>query len=78
MCLRIIEWVDSYLLAHAGQDFQPELFLVPQAKGPSLDNRDLVVQPFDEPEGDLLLRPAVRRNAVPLLLNHLGEFLVGT
>jgi hypothetical protein len=43
----------------------------------TLDHADLVVEPLDERERDLVLRPAVGGNAVPMTIDHLGKFLVG-
>jgi hypothetical protein len=40
-----------------------KVFLVAQAVGAALDDADLVVEPLDEAERDLVLQPAVGRNA---------------
>src|SRR5258708_40271814 len=61
---------------HAGQDFEPQILFVAQAVGASLDHTDLVVEPLDEAERDLVLQPAVGGDAVPMTIDHLGEFLV--
>src|SRR6516162_10363975 len=61
---------------HAGQDFEAKVVLVAQAVGAALDHADLVVEPLDEAERDLVLQPAVGRNAVPMTIDHLGEFLI--
>src|ERR1019366_2216348 len=61
----------------ACQDFEPQVLLVAQTVGASLDHADLVVEPLDEAERDLVLQPAVGRDAVPMTIDHLGEFLVG-
>src|SRR5205085_4420766 len=37
---------------HAGEDFQPQIFLVAQAVGAALDHPDFVVKSFDEAERD--------------------------
>jgi len=58
--------------------FEAEVFLVPKSVGPSLDDADLVVDPFDEPQGHLVLLMAIRRDPVPVLLDHPGELLVLT
>ncbi len=75
--LRVIEWVDSYLLEHTGEDFEPKIFLIPQTIGPSLDDPDFVVEPFNEPERDFVFWPAVSCNAIPVSLNQLGELFIG-
>jgi hypothetical protein len=62
---------------HAGQDLQAQIFFVAQSVGPTLDDADLVVEAFDEAERDLVLRLAVGGDAVPMSIDHLGEFLVG-
>jgi len=54
-----------------------KVFLIPQPLCPSLDDPDLVVEPFNEPKGNLVFQPAVSCNTVPVSLNHLGEFFVG-
>src|ERR1700736_96487 len=62
--------------SHAGQDLEPQVVFVAQAVGAALDHADLVVEPLDEAERDLVLQPAVGRNAVPMTIDHLGEFLI--
>jgi len=44
---------------HAGEDFEPQVVFVAQAVGAALDRPDLVVEPVDETERDLVLRLAV-------------------
>lgn len=66
-------WVKSYLIEHAREDFLPEVFLIPQPIGPSLDNPNLSIQSFHEPKNDLVFRPAVSRGTALVPLNHLGE-----
>src|SRR5215470_3490240 len=63
---------------HAGEDLQAEVFLVAEAVRAALEAADLVVQALDEPEGDLVVRAAVRRDPVPVPVNHRGELLVGS
>src|ERR1700736_4432667 len=63
--------------SHAGQDLEPQVVFVAQAVGAALDQPDLVVEPLDEAERDLVLRPAVGRNAIPMTVDHLRELLVG-
>src|ERR671915_194096 len=40
---------------HAGQDFQAQVFLVSQSVCTSLDDADLVVQPFNETKRNFVL-----------------------
>src|SRR5712692_5783379 len=61
---------------HASQYFKPQIVLVAQAIGATLDHADLVVQPLDEAERYLVLRPTVRGNAIPMTIDHLREFLI--
>ena len=67
----------SKLRQHAGQDLQAKVLLVAQPVRSALDDTDLVVQPFDETERNLILGFAVRRETVPVTLDHLREGLVG-
>jgi hypothetical protein len=48
---------------HAGQDFEPEIFLVVQAVGAAPDDAYFCVEPLDEPQRDLVLRLAVSGGA---------------
>ena len=48
-----------------------------QAVGSTLDDADLVVQAFDEAQGDLVFGFAVGGNAVPVPLDQGGELFVG-
>ena len=61
---------------HASEDLEPQVVLVAQAVGASLDDPDLVIEPLDEAERDLVLRPAIGRDAVPVTVDHGGELLV--
>src|SRR5262249_34432499 len=74
------EWVTLDRLSdfrqHAREDFEAEVLLVPKSVRPSLDDADLVVDPLDEAQGDLVLLLAVRRDPVPVLLDHPREPLV--
>ena len=67
----------SDLREHAGKDFQAEIFFISQPVGAALNHPDLVVEPFHEAERDLVFRPAVSSDAVPVLVDHLGELLEG-
>ena len=62
---------------HAGQDFQAQVFLVSQSVCTSLDDADLVVQPFNETKRNFVLGFAVGGDPIPMLIDHLSEFLVG-
>ena len=62
---------------HAGEDFEPEVFFVAQAIGAPLDHADLVVEPLDEAERDLVLGQAVGGNSVPMTIDHRGELFIG-
>ncbi len=48
-----------------------------QAVGSALDDADLVVQAFDEAQGDFIFGFAVGGNAVPVSLDQGGELLIG-
>jgi hypothetical protein len=50
----------------AGEDLEAEVFLVAEPVRAALEDADLVVQPLDEPERDLVVRAAVGRDAVPV------------
>src|SRR5216683_5236994 len=60
----------------ARQDLQLEVFLVMQSVGAALDHADLVVQPLDEPEGNLVVGMTVGGNSIPMPVNQLSEPLV--
>ncbi len=60
---------------HAGEDLEPEVLFVAEPVGAAMEDADLVVQPLDEAERDLVLRTAVRRDPVPVPVN-LGMRLV--
>src|SRR3954471_271507 len=61
---------------HAREDFEPEVLFISESVCPSLDDADLVVDPFDETQGHLVLLMAIRRDPVPVLVDHPGELLV--
>src|SRR3990170_2271571 len=67
----------SDLRQHAGEDLQAKVLFVPKAVRPALDDPDLGVDPLDEPEGELLLRLAIRRDPAPVPLHQRGELLEG-
>src|SRR3972149_4699931 len=62
---------------HAGEDLEPEVLFVAKAVGAALEDADLVVEPLDETERDLVLRAAVGRDPLPVPVNHRGELFVG-
>src|SRR6476659_7376615 len=74
------EWVTldrpSDFRQHARQDFEAEVLFASTSVCPSLDDTDLVVDPFDEAQWHLVLLMAIRRDPVPVLLDHPGELLV--
>jgi hypothetical protein len=50
-------WVifdDLELREHASEDLESQIFLVAQSVCAPLDDANLVVEPFDEPERDLV------------------------
>src|SRR5437868_7520482 len=61
---------------HAGENLEPQIFFVAQAVGAALDHPDLVVEPLDEAERDLVLKPAVGGDPVPMTIDHRGELLI--
>src|SRR6266545_3250441 len=61
----------------AGEDLEPEVLFVAEPVRATLEDADLVVQPLDEAERDLVLRATVGRDPLPVALNHRGELLVG-
>ncbi len=67
----------SQFWEHAGQDFQPEVLLIPEAVRPPLDGTDLVVDAFHETQRHLVLRAAIGLDPVPVRCHHAGEALEG-
>jgi len=67
----------SDLGQHAGEDFQAKVFFVPQSVRPALDDQDLGVDALHEPQGELLLGLAVRRDPAPVPVDDRGELLEG-
>jgi len=67
----------SDLGKHASEDLQAKVLFVPEAVRPSLDDPDLGVDSLHEPQGELLLRLAVRRDPAPVALHQRGELLEG-
>src|SRR5437773_2589165 len=62
---------------HAGEDLEPKVLFVAEPVRATLEDADLVVQPLDEAERDLVLRATVGRDPLPVALNHHSELLVG-
>lgn len=59
------------------EDFEAEILLIAQAICPALEDANLVVEPFDEAQRDLVLGLAVGGDSVPMALDHFGKLLVG-
>src|SRR5260370_16325234 len=80
MALLPSEWVTlgrfSDFWEHTGEHLETEVLLIPEAVGAALDHADLVVEAFDEPQGNLVLRLAIRRDAVPMRLHQPRELLL--
>src|SRR5690242_13913831 len=62
---------------HAGENLEPQILFVAQAVGAALDHPDLIVEPLDKAERDLVLRLAVGGDPVPVTIDHFGELLIG-
>src|SRR3990172_7493355 len=60
-----------------GDDLELEVLLVSVAVSAPLEDADLVVQPLDQAEAHLVLRPAVGGDSVPVSVDHLRELPVG-
>src|SRR5260370_6772104 len=80
MALLPTEWVTldriSDFWQHAREDFEAKILFVSKPVGPSLDDADLVVDPFNETQRHLVLLLAIRRDPGPVFLDHPGELLV--
>ena len=60
---------------HAGEDLESKVFFITEPVGAALEDANLVVQPLDEAEHDLVLRAAVGGDPLPVLLNQsVGNF----
>src|ERR1700674_5202454 len=57
-------------------DLELEVLLVAVAVGAPLQDADLIIEALDQAEADLVLRPAVGGDAVPVPLDHRGELPV--
>src|SRR5262245_12898649 len=65
----------SQFWQHAGEDFQTEVLLIPEAVGPSLKDPDFVVDALHEAEGHLVLRAGIGLDPIPVGFDHPGETL---
>src|SRR4030042_3111150 len=63
------------LRQHASQDFEAEIFFIPQSIGATLNHPDLVVEALDKAQRDLVLWETVGCDSLPVAVDHLGEFL---
>jgi hypothetical protein len=70
-------WGFLDLRKHAGKDLEAQLFLIAQTIVTALKDADFVVETLDEAEGDFVVGMAIRGNAVPVTVDHLGECLIG-
>src|ERR1700738_136783 len=61
---------------HAGENLEPQVLFIAQPVGTTLNDPDLIVEPFDKSKRYLILRLAVGGDAVPVTVDHLGELLV--
>jgi hypothetical protein len=61
---------------HAGENLEAEIFLVAQAIGSALEDPDLVVEPLDETERDLVFRFGVGGTGVSVAVDHGDELLL--
>ena len=66
---------NSYSREHASENFEFQVFLIPDPVRPALDDANLVVQALDESERDLVLRLAESGNPIPMTLDHLGKLI---
>ncbi len=64
------------LRKHAGEDLQTQILLVTQPVGAALEDPDLIVHPFDESQGDLIVGVTIRGNPVPMAINQRGKLLI--
>src|SRR5262249_1976153 len=67
----------SQLRQHSSKNLEPQIFFVSQSVGTSLNDTNLVIESFDEAQGDFVFGSAVGSNAVPMVLDHLRKFLIG-
>ena len=62
---------------HTGEDLQAQILLVAQAIRATLEDPNLVVEPLDEAQRDLVLGLAVRGDTIPMPIDQRDELLVG-
>ena len=62
---------------HTSEDLQPQLLLVPQPVGATLEDSNLIVQPFHEAKGNLVVGVTIRGDAVPMPFHQLSKLFVG-
>src|SRR5690349_11348402 len=65
------------LRKHTSKDLQPQILLVAQPVGPPLDNPNLIVQPFHESQGNLIVGMTICSDAVPMSVHQFGKLFVG-
>jgi len=70
-------WRQGQLWQHGSKNLETQILFVSKLIGAPLDDADLVVQPFDETQRDFVFRSAVSSDAMPMVLDHLSEFLIG-
>ena len=68
----------SQLWQHRSKSFEPHIFFVSKAIGTPLDDTNLVVESLDKSQRHFVLRPAVSGNAIPMTLDHLCKFFIGS
>ncbi len=68
--------VDLDFREHTREHFQPQVWLIPQAVGPALDDPYLIVESFHESQRHLILRLAMGHNPIPVPVYHVGELLI--
>ena len=65
----------SFSRQESRENLRPQIFLIPIAVSSPLNHTNLVIQPFDEPQLDLVPWVAVGRDAGPVALDQSGKFL---
>src|SRR4030042_378535 len=63
------------LRQHASEDFEAEIFFIPQSIGATLNHSDLIVEALDKAQRDLVLGEAVGCDSLPVAVDHLGKLL---
>ncbi len=62
---------------HRGKDLKAQILFIAQTIGTALKDANLVVETLDKAEGDFVLGAAVSGDAVPVMIDHRSELLVG-